>query len=129
MEGQKEMLTKRHVIAVGGKTEEAKDEPKQVDRLKNKQEPFCFWGSPLELYEEYLHTFFAKMVLGFDPKRCQVCVCMLAQQSRLRWVGLQPIPCGENGRALVAAGGEGNAGLQQPPLQHRVLKGTERRRG
>ncbi|CAL1151682.1 unnamed protein product [Cladocopium goreaui] len=83
---KKEMLTKRHVIAVGGKTEEAKDEPKQVDRLKNKQEPFCFWGSPLELYEEYLHTFFAKMVLDLTPSDAKFAFACL--RNRVGYVGL-----------------------------------------
>ena len=82
---KKEMLTKRHIIAVGGKTEGGEDEPRKDDRLKNKKEPVCFWSAPMELYDEYIHILFAKLVVDLTPSDRFAFVCL---RNRVGYVGI-----------------------------------------
>lgn len=64
---KKDLYGKRHLIAVGGRTEGGEDEPKINDRTKDLPEPVCYFSPPLELMEELLHTFYAKLVLDLSP--------------------------------------------------------------
>ena len=64
---KKDLYGKRHLIAVGGRTEGGEDEPKINDRTKDLPEPVCYFSPLLELMEELLHTFYAKLVLDLSP--------------------------------------------------------------
>lgn len=64
---KKEAYSKKHIIAVGGRTESEDIPPKVGDRLKNADEPMCFFSQPLELCEEFVHQFYAKLVVDLSP--------------------------------------------------------------
>ena len=66
---KKSLYGKRHLIAVGGKTEEAGDDgPARIgDRTANAMEPVCFHSMPAEFYAELIHTFFCKLVIDLTP--------------------------------------------------------------
>ena len=82
---KKELLGKKHQILVGGKTE-FKDEEKPNDRASNAKEPVSFHSPPLELYEELLHCFYAKMVFDLTPLDARFAYAAL--RNRVGYVGV-----------------------------------------
>jgi hypothetical protein len=63
---KKELLGKKHMIAVGGKTQN-KEEEKQNSRSSNGLEPVCYHSPPYELCDELIHDFFAKIIIDLTP--------------------------------------------------------------
>ena len=65
---KKALYGKKHLIAVGGKTETTEETEKpDMDRLGNKPEPVCFHSMPGAFYAELMHSFWAKMVIDLTP--------------------------------------------------------------
>ncbi|CAE6960417.1 unnamed protein product [Symbiodinium sp. CCMP2592] len=65
---KKTLYGKKHLIAVGGKTETTEEtEKSDMDRLGNKPEPVCFHSMPGAFYSELMHSFWAKMVIDLTP--------------------------------------------------------------
>ena len=83
---KKNLLGKKHMILVGGKTEEADDARKGHDRNSNAEEPVCFHSAPLALYEELIHDFFAKMVIDLTP--CDARFAWACLQSRTAYLAI-----------------------------------------
>ena len=83
---KKDLYGKKHLIAVGGKTEGGDDEPKVNDRAKDAPEPVCYFSPPIELMEELLHTFFGKMVVDLSPADGKLAFACL--QNRVAYLGV-----------------------------------------
>lgn len=64
---KKEAYSKKHIINVGGRTDSEDVPPKLGDRLNNGKEPMCYFSAPLELLEEFIHQFYAKLVVDLTP--------------------------------------------------------------
>ena len=79
------MLTKKHIIPVGGKTKD-KEEEKMNDRMKNTLEPVAYHSAPLELYEELLHDFYAKFVVDLTPLDGRFAYAAL--RNRIGYIGI-----------------------------------------
>lgn len=77
---KKECYGKRHLIAVGGKTEHAGDEGKQGNRGNNEAEPFCYHSAPEAFLEEILHGYYVKSVVDMTPADGKLAFVCLRQR-------------------------------------------------
>ena len=82
---KKELLGKKHMIAVGGKTQN-KEEEKQNSRSSNGLEPVCFHSPPYELCDELIHDFFAKIIIDLTPLDGRM--AWAALRNRVGYVGV-----------------------------------------
>ena len=64
---KKEILGKKNLVAVGGKTKYGSEEPKMSNRSSNGEEPLCYWSMPLNWYEELIHQYYGKLVIDITP--------------------------------------------------------------
>ena len=83
---KREMYGKKHLIAVGGKTEHTGDEPKINNRSNNEKEPFCYNSAPESFLEEILHGYFVKSVVDMSPADGKLAFVCLRQ--RVGYVGI-----------------------------------------
>ncbi|CAL1174054.1 unnamed protein product [Cladocopium goreaui] len=82
---KKELLGKKHMIAVGGKTQN-KEEEKQNSRSSNGLEPVCFHSPPYEHCDELIHDFFAKIIIDLTPLDGRM--AWAALRNRVGYVGV-----------------------------------------
>ena len=82
---KKTVYGKKHIIPVGGKTVDG-DEPKEMNRQQNAEEPMCYHSPPLELYEELLNQYFAKLVIDMAPSDGRMAWACL--RNRVGYVGI-----------------------------------------
>ncbi|CAK9038002.1 Uncharacterized protein SCF082_LOCUS22412 [Durusdinium trenchii] len=82
---KKEMLGKKHLVPVGGKTaDDAGD--RTSNRAANELEPMCYHSLPLAFYEEILHGYYAKMVVDMTPSDARFAWACL--RTRTGYVGI-----------------------------------------
>ena len=64
---KKDILGKKNLVAVGGKTKYGSEEPKMSNRSNNGEEPLCYWSMPLNWYEELIHQYYGKLIIDLTP--------------------------------------------------------------
>ena len=83
---KKDLYGKKHLIAVGSKTEGADDQTPYADRRNNGKEPVCFHSPPEEFYAELIHDFYVKLILDLTPSDGKMAVSAI--KSRVGYVGV-----------------------------------------
>jgi len=105
---KKVVYGKKHIIPVGGKTVDG-DEPKEMNRQQNSEEPMCYHSPPLELYEEFLNQYFAKLVIDMAPSDGKMAwACLRNRVGYAYWNYLQCRPPVSVGRKVAVPAGKGN---------------------
>jgi len=76
---KKNMLGKKHLIPVGGKTAGSADAPGPLEKkTDDTMVPVTWWPMPEKWYDELIHMFFAKLVFDLSPS-----------DGKFAWVALQ----------------------------------------
>ncbi|CAE7207986.1 unnamed protein product [Symbiodinium sp. KB8] len=84
--GQKKKLYgRKHLIEVGGKTENADDAGREP-RTDAVLEPVCYHSMPAEFYDELVHMFYAKLVIDLCPSDGKL--AFTAIKHRIGYVGI-----------------------------------------
>jgi hypothetical protein len=82
---KKAMLGKKHLIAVGGKTEGSEAGPSEK-KTDDTSVPVTWWPMPDKWYDELVHMFFAKLVFDLTPADGKF--AWTALQNRIGYIGI-----------------------------------------
>ncbi|CAK0830711.1 unnamed protein product [Prorocentrum cordatum] len=84
---KKDVLGKKHMIPVGGKTEMDNVDPSQIERKTDSTwVPMCYHPMPEKFYDELIYTFYAKSIVDLTPTDGKFAFTALKQ--RVGYVGI-----------------------------------------